>query len=399
MPDWPIARLEEAASRIGMGPFGSSIKVETFVPTGLPVISGQHLWNPRLRDLDFNFVTEQHADRLKSANVFRGDVIFTHAGSIGQVSYIPQDSRFERYVLSQRQFYLRPDTRYLIPAFLVYYFRGPLGRAHLLANASSTGVPSIAQPVSYLRSLHIRLPPLSEQRAIAEVLGALDDKIEANRRIAERVERLAIDVSVSTMATTTVGDVAEVHRDLVSTAAFASQEVEHFSLPAFDSSRLPCVENGDGIKSGKFLLNGPTVLVSKLNPHISRVWMAVPTGACSAVTSTEFVGLVPSGDYPVEVLWALCASAEFSSQLAEMVKGTTGSHQRVSVDDVLSLKVPDPEVLGKEVMEIITAAVGLAGTLRKESLRLATLRDALLPKLLSGDLQVRDPESLEAQAV
>lgn len=265
----------------------------------------------------------------------------------------------------------------------------------------TTGTTGSHQRVerSALLCIPVPLPPLSEQRAIAEVLGALDDKIEANRRVAERVEHLAIDVSATMIATRTVGSVAEVHRDLVSTAAFASQVVEHFSLPAFDSSRLPCVENGDVIKSGKFLLDGPTVLVSKLNPRIPRVWMAVPTGGCSAVTSTEFVGLVPTTDYPVEVLWVLCASAKFSSQLAEMARGTTGSHQRVSVDDVLSLKVPDPEMLGKDIMEIIAAAVGLAGTLRKESLHLASLRDALLPKLLSGELRVRDAESLVEEAV
>ncbi len=249
------------------------------------------------------------------------------------------------------------------------------------------------------RDVLVELPPVSEQRGIAEVLGALDDKIEANRAIAERVERLATALPASAVASTTVGLVAGFGRKLVSTAHFAGQDVEHFSLPAFDANRRPVVENGDGIKSGKFLLEGPTVLVSKLNPHIPRVWMATPTGTCPAITSTEFVGLVPTNDYPVEVLWSLCASTEFSSQLTEMVKGTTGSHQRVSADDVLRLKVPDPRALRSEVIEIITAAVRLAGMLRNESVRLATLRDTLLPKLLTGELRVRMPPELVGRAV
>jgi type I restriction enzyme S subunit len=175
-----------------MGPFGSSIKVETFVPEGVPVISGQHLNGMRLDDtVGYNFITPEHADRLKSANVQRGDVIFTHAGNIGQVAYIPADSKYERYVISQRQFYLRPDSSKVLPEFIVAYFKTLEGQHKLSANTSQVGVPSIAQPVTYLRTIEIPLPPLPEQRAIAHILGTLDDKIELNRRMSETLEQMA----------------------------------------------------------------------------------------------------------------------------------------------------------------------------------------------------------------
>jgi len=101
--NWPSAKIEDIAEKVAMGPFGSSIKVETFVPTGVPVISGQHLHGSKVNDcIEFNFITEEHADRLKNANIKRGDIIFTHAGNIGQVAYVPEDSKFDRYVISQR---------------------------------------------------------------------------------------------------------------------------------------------------------------------------------------------------------------------------------------------------------------------------------------------------------
>jgi type I restriction enzyme S subunit len=168
---WTIKSIEDITERVGMGPFGSSIKVETFVPEGVPIISGQHLDGFMMEDNDFNFITIDHADRLKSANVGRGDVIFTHAGNIGQVSYIPQNSQYERYVLSQRQFFMRCDLDNVTPSFMALYFKSPEGRHRLLENTSSSGVPSIARPVTYLRSIQLKVPS-------KQVLDAFDQLIQ-----------------------------------------------------------------------------------------------------------------------------------------------------------------------------------------------------------------------------
>jgi len=191
MSEWKEYTIEELAEKVGMGPFGSNIKVSTFVSSGIPVISGEHLHELRMRDGEFNFITEEHAKRLLSSNVFRGDVIFTHAGNIGQVSVIPNNSLFERYVISQRQFFLRCDRNKLEPEFIAYYFKSREGQYKLLANANQTGVPSLAQPVSYLKSIKILLPPLPEQRAIVSVLSSLDDKIDLLHRQNKTLEALA----------------------------------------------------------------------------------------------------------------------------------------------------------------------------------------------------------------
>ena len=190
--EWQTATIQEVAEKVGMGPFGSSIKVETFVPEGIPIISGQHLRGVRLDEHSgFNFISPEHAQRLGNSNVRTGDVIFTHAGNIGQASYIPEGSRYSRYVISQRQFYMRCDRSKVIPEFIALYFKSPEGRHQLLANSSQVGVPSIAQPVTYLRSIEIPVPPLPEQKSIAHILGTLDDKIELNRRMNQTLEEMA----------------------------------------------------------------------------------------------------------------------------------------------------------------------------------------------------------------
>lgn len=155
---WITTSIEELADRVAMGPFGSNIKVSTFVPEGIPIISGQHLNGTLLEDKKYNFITLEHAEKLNKSNVYRGDIIFTHAGSVGQVALIPETSRYNRYVLSQHQFYMRCDRSKISPLFMIYFFKTPEGQHKLLANTSSTGVPSISRPVTYLRSIKVTIP-------------------------------------------------------------------------------------------------------------------------------------------------------------------------------------------------------------------------------------------------
>ena len=185
-------RIEDIAKKIAMGPFGSNIKVETFVPRGVPIISGQHLHSARLDERPgFNFITKEHAETLRNSNVFAGDIVFTHAGNIGQVAVIPENLIYERYVISQRQFYLRVDTSKADPAFIARWFHSPLGRHRLLMHASQVGVPSISRPATNLKHIQIDLPTLSEQKAISDVFDAIDDKIELNRRMNDTLEAMA----------------------------------------------------------------------------------------------------------------------------------------------------------------------------------------------------------------
>ena len=180
--EWKHVKIEEVAEKVGIGPFGSSIKVETFVNEGVPIINGHYLHGIRLQDKEFNFISEEHAERLKNANVKRGDIVFTHRGTIGQVSIIPEKSRYKRYIISQSQFFIRCNLELLLPDFLVYFFNSSIGQYRLLANTSQVGVPAIAQPVSTIKQLEVPLPPLPEQQRIAEMLRAVDGKIQAEER-------------------------------------------------------------------------------------------------------------------------------------------------------------------------------------------------------------------------
>jgi len=179
---WRVGPVESFADRVGMGPFGSNIKVETFVECGIPVISGQHLKQTLVEDNVFNYVTEDHANRLSKSCVRHGDVIFTHAGSIGQVSLLHASALYDRYVLSQRQFFLRCDDAAMRPEWVTYYFRSTKGQHQLLANTSQVGVPSIARPVTYLRSIQLVIPTLPIIDRFSTIADAVHQGVMANRK-------------------------------------------------------------------------------------------------------------------------------------------------------------------------------------------------------------------------
>ncbi len=390
MSDWSLVSLGEALDV----KHGFAFQSEYFSTdlTGRPILVniGNFSYGGGFR-FDSTVNREYRGDVPPEFVLTPGDLLIimtcqTAGGEIlGVPAVVPNDGRI--YLHNQRIGKVVIDPEQLDRRFAYYLFLAPSTNRQLTTTA--TGTKILHTSPERVRAVQVRLPNLDEQRAIAEVLSALDDKIDANRLRVMKAEDLAGTLVMTAAESTTVGTLAEIARRPASTDFLKGKVVDHFSLPAFDAGRVPVVEIGDRIKSGKFLLTAPAVLVSKLNPQIPRIWLAVPSGRRPAVTSTEFVGLVPRPECPAEVLWALCASGGFSLALGEMVKGTTGSHQRVAPEDVLGVRVPDPRVLGGWATDGIVAAVRLALSVRLESVQLEALRDALVPKLVSGELRIR----------
>ena len=233
-------------------------------------------------------------------------------------------------------------------------------------------------------------PVLDEQRAIAEVLGALDDKIAANDRLVAVAESLIIARASQEVGRCRISDVAEHLKKSLSPSLLGTSPVNHYSLPAFDARRLPSVEVADSILSSKFDLASPAVLLSKLNPRFPRVW-DVPSPISPAVASTEFVVLQPR-EVSTSVLWAVLSQPGLGQTLLDKASGTSGSHQRVRPQEILDAEISDPRALPTEVAELITSLGSRVQLARRESQGLGALRDALLPELMSGRLRVKDAE-------
>lgn len=187
---WEVKTINDVAQKIALGPFGSNIKVDTFVDVGIPIISGQHLKGFLLDDSSYNFITNEHADRLLQSNVKRKDIVFTHAGTLGQVAMIPEESMYERYIISQRQFYFRSDLQKVDPEYILYFFKSSIGQHRLLANANSTGVPSIARPSTSLKSIQFILPPRTIIQNFTNLIKSIHSQIMSSKHQIQTLSEL-----------------------------------------------------------------------------------------------------------------------------------------------------------------------------------------------------------------
>ena len=184
---YPISDLID---EIAMGPFGSNIKVDCFVDKGIPVLNGSNLEGFELSEKSFRYVTEEKADSLKKANAHKGDVVITHRGTLGQIVYIPQTAQRDRYVISQSQFRVKCNKK-VLPEYFVYYFHTPIGQHKLLSNASQVGVPALARPSSTFQKIEIEIPDLETQKKVVKLIGSLQTRITTNAEINDNLQKQA----------------------------------------------------------------------------------------------------------------------------------------------------------------------------------------------------------------
>jgi type I restriction enzyme S subunit len=173
------------------GPFGSNISSKFFTEAGIPVIRGNNLSNKignKFNDSGFVFISTAKADELNSW-AEKDDLIFTGAGTIGQVGLITGQESYNRYTISNKQLRVRLDKEKVNPYFAYYWFASPAIVDLILQRDTGSTIPLIN--LSVLKSLPILLPPLPEQKAIAEVLSSLDDKIDLLHRNNKTLEQMS----------------------------------------------------------------------------------------------------------------------------------------------------------------------------------------------------------------
>jgi len=168
---------------------------------------------------------------------------------------------------------------------------------------------------------------------------------------------------------------------------------EHYSIPAFDEGATPVFETGVDIKSNKYKVYPTAVLSSKLNPHFPRTWIPYVQSPDAAICSTEFMQFVPIEPQHRAFIAGTITSEPFQNGIMMRVTGSTGSRQRAQPKQVAAMDVILPKSELRAVYSKQTEAMYRMQSKNIWQARsLSSLRDTLLPKLLSGELSVLDAE-------
>jgi type I restriction enzyme, S subunit len=182
--------LKERGSIIS-GPFGSDISSKYFQNEGIPVIRGNNLSSnlEKFIDKGFAYLTQQKADEL-DAYAIKDDLIFTAAGTIGQVGIIPDNTKYPKYVISNKQLRARLDQEKINPLYAFYWFAGPWTLKNIVNKNTGSTVPLIN--LGILKSLRIKFPKdRVVQNKIVQIIEAISNKISLNTRINAELEQMA----------------------------------------------------------------------------------------------------------------------------------------------------------------------------------------------------------------
>jgi len=414
------------------GPFGSKLVTKDYTETGIPVLRGSNLPFDRKIDLsDVVFVSEAKVKEDLFGNLaFPGDIVVTQRGTLGQVGLLPLEGPYDRYVISQSQMKLSIDRSKADPRFIYWYFRLPAVRKTFENLDSSSGVPHIN--LETFRSFELFLPNLGEQGLIATVLDSFDDLIENNRRRIELLEETArllyrewfvhfrypghedvppVDSELGPIPEgweiREVGSVCK----LVRGRSYRGEELVEEGGIAF--LNLKCVERGGGFRSdGIKRYSGPFKPAQQTYPGDTVIAMTDMTqerhvvGHAARVPSldTEFgvISLdlnrvIANPEIDSDYLYGMFRYSEFSREVKEFANGTNVLH--LNPRSIEGRRFPcAPEHLQQSYADSIRAGVELIDQLEQQNKLLAETRDLLLPRLVSGELDVSDFD-LDLEAV
>ncbi len=247
-------------------------------------------------------------------------------------------------------------------------------------------------------SLEFPFPSLNEQRAIATILSSLDDKIDLFHRQNATLEALAealfrqwfVVEGKEEWEEFKVSDIANHLKQNVIPSKYPNRYYYHFSLPAFDNGQNPVIELGSEILSNKYQVVPNSILVSKLNPRFPRIWAIDAVPEEHSICSTEFQVFKPKNGKLFAYLFFLFKSDDAKNALTMAASGTSGSHQRVRPEDIANIPFTLPNVeLAIKFSEMTQPLLDKVNYNQKQIRTLTSLRDTLLPKLMSGEVRVK----------
>jgi type I restriction enzyme S subunit len=419
---------------IQTGPFGSQLHQKDYVPLGTPIITVENLGENRILHDGVARVSDADRDRLSRYLLQTGDIVFSRVGSVDRRALVRRAE--DGWMFSGRCLRVRPDPERIDSGYLSYFFGLPAFREHIRAIAVGATMPSLN--TSLLSDVVIPHPrDIDEQRAIAHILGTLDDKIELNRRMNETLEQIARALFKSWFV-----DFDPVRAKSEGRDPGLPSEIADLFPNSFEESELGAIPTGWRVATlGELSMKpqygftasardepvGPKFLrITDINKRPWIEWASVPHCEISdeeyrryrvdsgdvviarmadpghgvmieedvdAVFASYLIRFRPKDAIFARFLQYWLRSDDYWDLVGARYAGTTRASLNAQVLSAFQLVRPS-----ERVVQVFSTTIGalrskvISNVLESENL--ADLRNALLPKLISGELRVKCAERL-----
>ncbi|EZT56773.1 restriction endonuclease subunit S [Staphylococcus aureus] len=355
-------------------------------------------------------------------SIQKGDILYSEIR--------PKNERFayinfasDDYVVSTKLMVLRNKKPEILNTKYFYLYitsKKTIDYLQNLAESRSGTFPQIT--FSEVKNMVIDIPTLAVQNKIVNSIESIDKKIELNQKIIANLQELSktlfkrwfVDFefpdengdpyksSGGEMVDSELGkipkgwecvylkDIVHHKKDTFNPKKSNESEVKHFSLPAFDSGQYPTIDNVTDIKSNKWIIDENCILFSKMNPTTRRIWVTSYNENFLNVASSEFVVLKSDNSYRNAFIYNICISDKFNEYLVSNTTGSTNSRQRVKPDIAVQYRFAYNEEVSYLLSEKIEPYIEKIKIIREQNQNLTQLRDTLLPKLMSGEIEIPD---------
>lgn len=358
--------------------------------SGVPLITAKIIKNGTILSPQEYIALDYYDEWMRRGIPKKGSVVFTTEAPLGEVAQIKTD---ERLAFAQRVIILEPDPNVLNPNYLLYALQDKVLQERIKARATGTTVIGIK--AAELKKVVIDLPPVDIQSNISGILRSFDDKIELNQKINWNLQQQAFTLfdrflSIEHSSKCPLSQIAIINPKRILKKGKYARYIDMAQLST--SGSFP---NGWEIKpynGGMRFSNGDTLL-ARITPCLENGKTAYIDFLGEnevAFGSTEYVVISSRGEYPPEFFYCLARCPSFVDYAVKNMNGSSG-RQRVSAEAIGNYVLP--MLTDDELSEFRSTVPCLFRAMRNNSIEntsLAQLRDALLPKLMSGEIDVSD---------
>ena len=393
------------------GPFGSQLHEEDYVSEGTPIVTVEHLGDTNFTHQNLPFVSEADTKRLSKYILIEGDIVFSRVGSIDRNVYV--DKNHEGWMFSGRCIRVRADKNKVNPRYLSYYFKQNSFKKMMMNLAVGATMPSLNTKI--MNSIELDLLPRENQDKIANILSAIDDKIQINNQINQELEAMAKTLYDYWFVQFDFPDQngnpykssggklvyhPELKREipegwgvekLGDISQYVTEKVDSFELNIENYvgtdnmiADMGGIELTTSIpKSGtstKFSVGD--ILISNIRPYFKKIWLSDRTGGCSA----DVLCIRTNRIIPKEFVYATLARDDFFNY---DVAGSKGSKMpRGDKKHIMEYPIVFEFEVAEQYSKIVRPIYEAVHENNNQNQELTKLRDWLLPMLMNGQVKV-----------